>query len=316
MHLPVWMRSPVLRLYIWAFSCTLEEAACTDLRTYPNLGEFFRRQLKRGVRPVHTSHCMVSPADGRILQHGVVTPKGIEQVKGVTYSLKGFLGPLDGLLPAHVPSTETVERLKRVSSLHLMTDEAHLKPKSVDIDPLTSSDDLSYLRRLLVHPENVLHYCIIYLAPGDYHRYHSPADWTVFARRHFPGELYSVSPGVARWLQGLFNFNERAVYTGSWRYGFFSMTPVGATNVGSINVYFDEDLTTNKESHEAGTYFDESFFSKNTASPGLKIHKGQAVGDFNLGSTIVLMFEAPANFRFQQKIGQKVKVGQSLGTLI
>lgn len=49
-----------------------------------------------------------------------------------------------------------------------------------------------------------------------------------------------MKPGVARWLQGLFNFNERAVYAGKWRYGFFSMTAVGATNVGSINVYFDE----------------------------------------------------------------------------
>ena len=54
------------------------------------------------------------------------------------------------------------------------------------------------------------------------------------------GELFSVKPGVARWLQGLFNYNERVVYTGRWRYGFFSMTAVGATNVGSINVIFDK----------------------------------------------------------------------------
>ena len=56
----------------------------------------------------------------------------------------------------------------------------------------------------------------------------------------FLGELFSVNPGVARWLQGLFNFNERAIYTGRWRYGFFSLTAVGATNVGSINVHFDK----------------------------------------------------------------------------
>jgi len=54
------------------------------------------------------------------------------------------------------------------------------------------------------------------------------------------GELFSVNPGIARWLQGLFNFNERAVYSGKWTHGFFSMTAVGATNVGSINVYFDK----------------------------------------------------------------------------
>jgi len=49
-----------------------------------------------------------------------------------------------------------------------------------------------------------------------------------------------VNPGVVRWLQGLFNFNERALYVGNWKYGFFSVTAVGATLVGSINVHFDE----------------------------------------------------------------------------
>lgn len=56
----------------------------------------------------------------------------------------------------------------------------------------------------------------------------------------FLGELLSVSPNMARWIQGVFNFNERALYIGKWRYGFFSMTAVGATLVGSINVYFDK----------------------------------------------------------------------------
>jgi len=54
------------------------------------------------------------------------------------------------------------------------------------------------------------------------------------------GELFSVNPGIARWLQGVFNFNERAVYVGNWEHGFFTMAAVGATNVGSINVCFDK----------------------------------------------------------------------------
>jgi len=48
-----------------------------------------------------------------------------------------------------------------------------------------------------------------------------------------------VNPKVASWLQNLFCLNERAAYYGSWKYGFFSMTAVGATIVGSINVHFD-----------------------------------------------------------------------------
>jgi len=55
-----------------------------------------------------------------------------------------------------------------------------------------------------------------------------------------PGELFSVNPSVARWLQGLFCLNERAVYTGHWQHGFFAMAAVGATNVGSISVSFDK----------------------------------------------------------------------------
>ena len=56
----------------------------------------------------------------------------------------------------------------------------------------------------------------------------------------FLGELLSVNPGIARWVKGLFNLNERSVYFGKWEQGFCAMAAVGATNVGSINVYCDK----------------------------------------------------------------------------
>jgi len=86
---------------------------------------------------------------------------------------------------------------------------------------------------------NGLFFAVVYLAPGDYHRFHSPTAWVVEKRRHFAGELYSVAPYVAKRLHNLFVLNERVAMLGRWRYGFFSMVPVGATNVGSIVINFD-----------------------------------------------------------------------------
>jgi phosphatidylserine decarboxylase len=91
-----------------------------------------------------------------------------------------------------------------------------------------------------VRPGNALFFAVVYLAPGDYHRFHSPTAWVVEKRRHFQGELFSVSPYVAKRMENLFVLNERVALLGRWRYGTFTMVPVGATNVGSIKINFDQ----------------------------------------------------------------------------
>ena len=151
-----------------------------------------------------------------------------------------------------------------------------------------------------------LYQCVLYLAPGDYHCFHSPADWTVKARRHFPGELLSVSPAVVKRVGSLFCLNERVAYIGEWEQGFFSMTAVGATNVGSIKVEMDPELCTNTRKWERDTFHQKLW-------PGVSLTKGEYFGEFNLGSTIVLIFEADKDFQFSFKSeGDPVKVGGAL----
>uniref|UniRef100_A0A8C8Y5I3 phosphatidylserine decarboxylase n=1 Tax=Panthera leo TaxID=9689 RepID=A0A8C8Y5I3_PANLE len=205
-ELPHWLRRPVYSLYIWTFGVNMKEAAVEDLHHYRNLSEFFRRKLKPQARPVCGLHSVISPSDGKILNFGQVKNCEVEQVKGVTYSLESFLGP-------------------RIST------------EDLPFPPATPCG--SFRNQLVTREGNELYHCVIYLAPGDYHCFHSPTDWTVSHRRHFPGSLMSVNPGMARWIKELFCHNERVVLTGDWKHGFFSLTAVGATNVGSIRIYFD-----------------------------------------------------------------------------
>lgn len=112
----------------------------------------------------------------------------------------------------------------------------------------------------------------------------------------------------------------------------YSMTLVGATNVGSIKINFDRELQTNsfvklaeqeKEMQKEGISFEEATYRGARALlGGQPLTKGAEVGGFNLGSTVVLVFEAPANdgqgegkggFRFTVKRGQTVKVGEAIG---
>lgn len=167
----------------------------------------------------------------------------------------------------------------------------------------------------LIRPGNMLFFTVIYLAPGDYHRFHSPTAWVVEKRRHFVGELFSVSPYMAKRLENLFVLNERVALLGRWKHGFFGMVPVGATNVGSIKVNFDQALRTNLRGRPPppGTYTEAVYSAASPILQGQPLTPAEEMGGFCLGSTIVLVFEAPSDFEFSVHAEQKVKVGQRLG---
>jgi phosphatidylserine decarboxylase len=196
------------------------------------------------------------------------------------------------------------------------TSDASTKPTSAseaEVRADLAKGEKPWYTRLTSEHRTALYYVVIYLAPGDYHRFHSPTAWVVEQRRHFAGELYSVSPYLQRTLPGLFTLNERVVLLGRWRWGFFSLIPVGATNVGSIKINFDRELRTNslttdtaadhaaEEAAKRGEPY--SGFAEATydnASPVLHGHalrRGEEMGGFQLGSTVVMVFEAPKGQR-------------------
>ena len=92
---------------------------------------------------------------------------------------------------------------------------------------------------------NEAKFIVLYLSPGDYHRFHSPAVMSVNNRRHVPGYLCPVRPSYLEKNKDGLKDNERATLFGQWGQGFFAMTMVGALNVGSIVLNFDQELHTN-----------------------------------------------------------------------
>jgi phosphatidylserine decarboxylase len=55
--------------------------------------------------------------------------------------------------------------------------------------------------------------------------------------------------------------------------------------------------------------------NKHFSDKPIDLERGDDFGEFNLGSTIVLIFEAPKAFKFQVKPNQKVFLGEPLGSL-
>ncbi|KAI6654238.1 Phosphatidylserine decarboxylase proenzyme [Oopsacas minuta] len=153
--------------------------------------------------------------------------------------------------------------------------------------------------------DRVFYFMTLYLSPGDYHHFHSPADWRAKHAIHFPRDLLPVSPWILKWVSNIFSKNERVALTGEWQWGFFSFVAVGAYNVGNIQITFLPEIHTNTQDLNTKEYKLDNV-----------IQIGQEVGEFKLGSTIVLVFEAPKDFAFIVTPSTSVKCGEPIGVLM
>lgn len=106
---------------------------------------------------------------------------------------------------------------------------------------------------------NKLFSMVIYLAPSDYHRFHSPAVFLAECRRHIAGYLDPVKPSYVNKHKDVFKNNERVNLFGDWNFGFFMTSFVGALNVGSIKLHFDKTLRTNNASPAEPYHIDHTY---------------------------------------------------------
>ncbi len=139
----------------------------------------------------------------------------------------------------------------------------------------------------------------LYLAPRDYHHIHVPVDSVVKERIHVPGTLWPVNDWSINNIPKVFCVNERIVLRMDSEVGEYFLVMVGATNVGSIGLTF-EDLRTNKPGLS---------YSKKKLDD-VKLAKGERAGTFYLGSTVVLVFGAGKTSSVKNE--GEIKLGQVL----
>lgn len=317
-ELPLGARKPVYSTYSYLFGCNLAEMKEPNLLTFTNLGEFFYRKLKDGARPLASAldASVVCPADGTVLTCGVVQRGAVEQIKGITYSLDALLGKKNQASGMHIHDTSTMHKTLEIASSQTMHNIRDTQAGSNIVQEINNNSEQNVENMENDHPSyqakegNRIFSAVIYLAPGDYHRFHSPTEWKLKTLRHFCGELFSVSPFMAKYIPDLFVLNERVAMLGQWKHGLFSMVAVGATNVGSIVINSAAHLKTNRPSQQIST---RGTFLEDQHPVGLDVSRGDELGGFKLGSTVVLVFEAPESFKFSVEPGKKVKYGQAMG---
>jgi phosphatidylserine decarboxylase len=151
-------------------------------------------------------------------------------------------------------------------------------------------------------------FATLYLSPRDYHRIHMPCDGTLRRMIYVPGDLFSVNPTTARGVPGLFARNERVVCVFDSPRGPFVMTLVGATIVGSMATVWHGVVNLPHSAHIGEWFYDEQ---------NITLRKGEEMGRFLLGSTVVMLFpESTLEFNPQWASARAIQMGEAMGKLL
>ncbi len=151
----------------------------------------------------------------------------------------------------------------------------------------------------------------IYLAPSNYHRIHMPIAGKLRETVYIPGRLFSVNPATARAMPNLFARNERVAAIFDTAVGPMAMVLVGALFVGSIETVWAGEIT---PPHKGQTKLWSNLDEKGEHL--IELDRGEEMGRFNMGSTVILLF-GPDALQWSQtlEVNMPVKMGQGLATL-
>ncbi len=143
-------------------------------------------------------------------------------------------------------------------------------------------------------------FATVYLAPRDYHRVHMPYPGKLLEAHYIPGALFSVNSATTSQVDQLFARNERLSCVFATDRGLLAVVLVGALFVAGIETVWEERYVPGKVHHR---HFDEP----------LTFAKGDELGAFRFGSTVIVVSEAPLTWDASYGPGSGCKMGGALG---
>ncbi|WNG17397.1 archaetidylserine decarboxylase [Cystobacter fuscus] len=145
----------------------------------------------------------------------------------------------------------------------------------------------------------------IYLSPRDYHRIHAPLGGKVTGYAYIPGEFWPVNPASVKNKQSLFCVNERLVTYLDTVAGQCAVVKVGATCVSRIKAAYEDVITHQGKPGKVHRY-----------DAGIAVDKGGELGRFEMGSTVILLFE-PGRVKWDDSLQPEavVRMGRRIGEI-
>lgn len=181
---------------------------------------------------------------------------------------------------------------------------------SLDGDRLLQAKGKHYtLQALLAEQPDLIEtfeggsFLTIYLAPHNYHRVHAPIAGRLDRGRYIPGKRFSVNASTAARIDELYCKNERVALWLSSAVGYSVVVMVGALNVASLTTTLTGEITSGQQ-------------RLLSAEAPKALARGDELGRFNLGSTVVMLFpRGSVEWLETLAPGQSVKMGQALGRI-
>ncbi len=150
-------------------------------------------------------------------------------------------------------------------------------------------------------------FATVYLAPYNYHRIHMPMAGTLTESVYVPGGLLSVNAATTAQVQGLYAQNERLIHIFRGSHGPFAVVMVGAMNVGSMTTAWGGEIPRHVRQHG-------HHYLHTTGDAGTSYEKGDYLGHFNLGSTVIFI-AGPEQLRWESSLeqGMTLRMGERIG---